>query len=610
MKRLWLMALAVSLAVSLAAAGCKRHRDPNGFDRPGPPKPVWSATTTSVLEGGKVSVILSLSKAADDPFAVDLTSSNTARATVPADVVFPAGTTSLPVTITTIADADTSNSAVLITATAGDFSDTLGVTLLEDDAMTGPAHGPVAFGLNAALLLGPGTDGIFQTADDVLRVVENVGVGAPVLTSVVVGAVTPGPHALPVVTGVGDAVLVLTDGPDLTLGTSDDTLVQVEDILTAPVVTASVAVGRMESSEARRPLMVGTRAVIAMRGADLLTNGDDQIVIVDGLGTATLTTSTLGTPGLAFEAPSIPVMIDGTALAIHGAGADFVFGSVDDTFLIVTGIGAVPALATVVVPSTVHTARMGRMVRVGPTTIAMLGCGGDGLPGTADDTILVVQSALTIPVGVIVPAVGPMATDVDSEPVATGGDAMLVPLKGADLLGFTADDTVALATALSTPVPPAPTALAAGNPAAGPHGRLAVLSSSDAVRYSTGADAALGTADDGLVLLTALTGAAASATFATGAAASHDLLPTSATSVAFVGEGADALDGTADDTCLEVSAIGGAPVLNSNAIGSFKVIGGPVLVPIAGDSVLAARTAGPDGSAGTADDLFGVAPIP
>ena len=352
-------------------------------------------------------------------------------------------------------------------------------------------------------------------------------------------------------------------------------------ILTAPVVTSSVTVGRMESSEARLPIMVGTRAVIAMRGADLLTNGDDQIVIVDGIGTATLTTTTLGTPGLAFEAPSLPVAIDATALAIHGAGADFTIGSADDTFLIVTGIGTVPVLTTILVPTTVHAARMGRIVRVGPTTVAMLACGPDTLPGTADDQILVVQNAVTVPAGVIVAAVGPMATDADSEPLATGGDALLIPRKGPYLHGFTTDYQVTPATALPTPPPPAPPARR-GQPGPGP---TAGSPCSPPLPCASPPVPTLPSAPPTTPSSAPLPSPSRRQRHLRDRRRFlHSHPRSSSTSVALAGEGADALAGTTDDLCLEVTGTARHRRAQPNAIGSFKIIGGP-FVPVTGDSV-------------------------
>jgi len=295
-------------------------------------------------------------------------------------------------------------------------------------------------------------------------------------------------------------------------------------------------------------------------------------------------------------------------VALHLAGVDLTLGTADDAIEVITGIGAVPAVISLGAgPS--FAGRMGLVHRVGPTTVAMASTGPDTIPGNADDRLVVWQSALTVPVTKFVPT-GAMMTDPDSQVVATGSDAALVPLRGADLVNFTADDQVAFAFSLSAAVIPAATNLAAGNPAPGMDGRLVVLSTSAAVRISRGADGTLGTPDDGLTLLTALTGAGATSTFATARVQSALPLVLSATSAVLVGLGTDGLSGTADDLVLEITGIGVAPTLATTSPGPFRLSGPGAIVPNGAASVLLARTAGPDGAAGTADDPLSTAPLP
>jgi hypothetical protein len=603
---------AAVLLSALSIASCRRKdsQDPEVHGFPGP-KPSWSVPSASVLEGGILVVTLNLTEVPDDPHVVELESSDLTRATVPATVTFPTGSTSLAVTITTIADSDNADSTVTIRAVNFDnVTSSLPVTLIEDDAVSGAGLGPVPAGTNRALMCGPGADAAWSTADDVLRVVSNLGVGAPIFADVIVGAISPGPHALPVVTGVMDTAVVLTNGPDLLLGTSDDALVEVGTISGTPSMTSSIAVGRMESSSRCRPVMVGPRAVIAMRGADLITNADDGLVVVDGLGTGALSTSFIGVDGIGFEDPSQPVPFDASILFIHTAGLDGIVGTADDVVRNVTGIGGAPFVGTIGV-GTLPAGPIGIPVVVSASAVAWVDAGGDGIVGTADDGLIAITGLPGAPIVNIGFVVGPVSDETGVRMVATGGDAVLVPRRGLDLVSGTPDDDVALVTGISAGLPfGGPTALAAARSPGAGAGQIVVLSSTAAVRHGMGPDALLGTADDELILMTALTTAPASAAFAAGPAILLPPLATSATSAAFAGAGPDATAGSADDRIVEVSGIGAGPTLAFTQPGPVALAGPPVLVPLASGFVVCARTVGADGAPGTADDTLNVFPIP
>ncbi|MEK7469744.1 MAG: hypothetical protein AAB074_20415 [Planctomycetota bacterium] len=610
MRRVVMVLGLTALAVVLAS-GCRKHHrrsGPQGNDR-GAAEAYWPAAQMTVNEGSSFTVVLTLDQVWFEPVVITLSSSDTSRVTLPATATFPTGVTTQLVTITTMADSDSANSSVTVSSTSILDVNSMVIVLRETSVPIGGSLGPVVVGANRAMLVTDGPDGFWGTADDTLAIASGIGGGVPTITYVTIGAITPGPQALPVLTGISDTALVQTNGPDLTLGTGDDTLVQVAGISGAtPSITSSVVVGRMEASEGRRPVMVGTAAVFTTRGADLLTNGDDTLAMIAGVGTPTLTMTTIGTPGVTFEAPSFAVPVDSSSVVLHLAGADLLAGTVDDVLEIVTGIGAVPS----VIPGGVlplFAGRMGLPVTINPTTVMFAFAGGDTIPGTADDTILVSRDIFTLPVTVGVMA-GAMMTDPDSQCIATGGDAILVPLKGPDLLNFTADDQVALEISLSVGVLGVPSILPAGNPVPGAHGRLLSISSTAAVRLNSGVDAMLGTSDDGLTILTALTGAGASASFATGPVQPATPLASSSTSVALAGEGADGISGNSDDAVLGVSGIGTSSVLNSTFPGPFRLSGPGALVPDGAAFVLFARTAGADGAPGTTDDLLSTGSLP
>lgn len=603
---LWIAALAVVLV-----AGCRKHhrRHGHGGDDRGWPEAVWPAPQVTVNEGATFTVVLALDRAWEQPVDVDLSSTDPGRVVIPASVTFPAGVTTRNVTIRTIADADSGSTIVQVFAETTLDVNAMGIVLRETQAPLGGALGPVAAGAGRALLVTDGPDGIWSTADDTLAVAGGVGGGIPVLTHVTIGAVTPGPQAWPVVTGVADTVLVLTNGPDLTLGTTDDTLVEVGGVSGgSPAVTATLGVGRMEASEGRRPVMFGTRAAWVTRGADLVTSADDQFVVLDGIGTGTLSVSSNPIPGVTFEGPCILSPIDSSSAGIALAGPDFVPGTADDIAGVITGIGG--SLSGITLGTFPQApGRMGIPVRVGPTTVATAWVGGDLILGTPDDGVVVWQDIFAVPVPLVFPT-GALPVDPEAQPAATGGDSLLLPLRGPDLADSTADDQVALLTALSTPVPPAPVLLASASPFAGAAGRIVTVSTTGAVRNSAGADGLAGTSDDGVVVLTDLTGSGATSTLPTGALQPFAPLPRAADSVAVAGEGADGVSGTADDAVMFVSGIGGAVAVTELRPGPFRLSGAGAIVTDGSASHVLARTAGADGAGGTADDPLSTATLP
>jgi hypothetical protein len=295
-------------------------------------------------------------------------------------------------------------------------------------------------------------------------------------------------------------------------------------------------------------------------------------------------------------------------VAIHLSGVDLLFGTADDVLEVVTGIGGAPAVGF---SDTDFYAdgRMGVPVVVNPTTLAVVGTGPDLAMGTVDDVVAVLRNVLTVPVSSFW-VVGFIETDVDAVSVVTPGDAWVVPLQGADMADFTADDEVAVFTAVSTSPLAAPAILAAGHSVPGEKGRLLVLSGTVVIREESGVDNILGTSDDGITVLSGLTGAGASSTIATGALQPFAPLFESSTSVVLVGEGADAMSGTFDDEVLEITGIGSASAISTSLPGSFRLAGPAALVAYGAGFALLARTAGTDGAPGTGDDLLSTVILP
>lgn len=584
------------------APGCRRKDSTRLVPSPGG-RPEWATSEASAFEGSTIQVTLTLSRApVDEPEVVSLESDDTSAATVADSVTFPVGSVSQSVSITTLADdLDVARNPVIKASTNAGSSELI-VHIVEDDVATGPAHGPVTFGSGTALLTGAGADALFGTNDEELIVATGVGLVTPVLFKVRVGLLTTIDASLPVVAGTGDAVLVLgTEG-------GATRLFQIQSTTSAPEVTASVSILGSVAS-AQRPVMVGTRAVIVSLGLDGLPGTDDSVIIVEGIGTTTLTTKTVVIPGLTSGGASTPVPFGSTSFLITSAGADMLFATGDEALGIVTAIDTASPVVTPLFTGRIAGDSRGLGVAGGATTVAIPHAGVDTAFGTADDELQVIRNVPAAPAPAPPLVVGPLTSDSASVVLATGADAALVPLLGADLLAGTPDDEVALVTSLSVD-PMAVVNLGAASPPSGALGRLVLLSGSAAARLTEGADGSLGTADDAVILLTALGGAAVTASFATGAVAPAGPFVSGSTSLVLIGEGPDAILGTDDDRALEVTGIGSGPALTFRGSGPFDFLGAPALVPTGAGHAIAARNSGPDATASTADDRLGVASVP
>ncbi|MBI2923119.1 MAG: hypothetical protein HYY18_18855 [Planctomycetes bacterium] len=613
------LTLALVTAALLSALGCRRSSDDDsssvnsGSSGSGSSSDdcivAWSASSASVNEGASVSLDLILDESCDLPVEISFSTSDSARVRAPATIFIPAGSTSVSVTIETVGDADAEVNEASLSASTSAGASVLAVVVTDDDLISGPI-GPVGpLGVGVAGSVSAGADGTFGTADDSLIVAYGIGAEATSSTSVVIGPVSPGPHTVPVATGIDGAVLIMTNGPDATLGTADDLLIQVQGIPAAPSVTASVAVGPMEASLGRRPVMVGSRAVIASRGTDGATSLDDRLVVVTGIGTAALNVVFVAMAGLAFEAPSIPERFDDDSILITTSGPDFAFGTGDEVMIRVRDIGVVPVAVSLVTGRIPGDFR-GQPLAVSATTAAVVSAGVDGSISSLDDELLVVRDLLVSPDPALPVVVGAVTTDIMIRAVAPGGDIVLIATLGAALLD-PADDEIVLVGSLSSGGILPPTPLPDPRPRTGLAGRILGLSSSVAVRLNNGPDGSPGTDDDALTIFSGLDAAAGSSQIATGAAADFAPMDSAGLSAALVGEGPDGTLGTADDLAIRISGLGSSPLVVQARAGALAFLEPPALVQLTGGGqAMVGVVAGPDGLPGTPDDVLIVARLP
>ncbi len=592
--------LAVALVLAVAAfAGCRRRPSPDSIG--GAPRPIWSSTEVTVVEGKRVSLTLALAQPPGSDVEVSLGAGGSTDIAFPDTVTFHSGDDSQAVSITVLALEPGPFRDPVLTARTANGSSSVTFHIIDDDADLGKAVGPVAFGTGVVVLAGAGADTNFGTLDDEFLAAKNIGTSAPTLTRVAVGSLTGGAECLPVVSP-GGSVLLLATGPA-------PTLVQVGSVPDAPAVTASLVLPA-KNGGVSRPVMIGTRAVVASRGTDLVTSADDALLVIEGIGTTTMTAKTVPLPGLGSAEPSIPVQLNATSLLITTAGPDFLFGTGNEVLTLVKGLDTpIPTVVPLYV-GRIRGDASGRAMASGGTIAAVCTAGFDAAFSTADDELQVVRDVLVLPTPALPIVIGALAAGAEGLPLATGSDAAIIPTLGADLLPGTTDDEATVVSPLSSD-PMTADVLAAGRGLAGTEGALVLVASGAVARLECGADGVLGSSDDALRLFTALgTVSPATSAVATNALQPWGPMVLDASSVALCGAGPDHAAGTADDVTIRVAGIGGAAAFSTNPTGAFAPLGKPVLASSGSGGSVVARTAGPDAAAATADDRLSVAVSP
>lgn len=599
MTKLPAAALSAAVLLSLAAPGCRRHPRPDTVGAA--PRPVWSATEVTTVEGRRISLTLTLSRVPNDAVDVSLTTNSPGDVSFPATVTFAAGDDSQSVSITALAVEPGPQRDPEITARTPNGSSTVTLHITDDDADLGNAVGPVAWGTGVAVFAGAGADGTFGNADDEFIAARSIGSATPVLARTLAPSLSGTALCAPVVTP-GGAVLVLANGPA-------PTLLQFQSVPDAPAITASSVLGAKVGGVSR-PVMIGTRAVIVSRGSDAVTSVDDALLVVDGIGTTTLSVRTVLLPGLSASDPSVPVQLDATSLLITTSGPDFAFGTGDEVLTLVRGLDTASPTVVPLAVARIRGDASGRAMASGGTVAAACTAGLDGTFGTADDALQVVRDVLGTPAPALPLTIGPLASGAEALPLAPGSDSAIVPTLGVDLVQGTSDDEVAVVSPLATD-PMTVTTLAAGRSVAGAEGAMVVVSASAVVRLEAGVDGAIGSSDDGLRVFSALgTVSPSTSIVTTGALQGWGPMPADSGSVVLCGIGPDHSAGTADDTTVRVAGIGGPATASNNPTGPFAPLGKPAVVLTSGGRSAVARTAGPDAAGGNADDRLSAAVSP
>ena len=309
-----------------------------------------------------------------------------------------------------------------------------------------------------------------------------------------------------------------------------------------------------------------------------------------------------------------PVALSPTSLLVLAEGPDGTPGTADDETLLVTGIGSSVAVKAI---ATKHASTYStRIERLSATRAAMSAAGDDGVFGTTDDAVLVLDRlgsenlVLTIPVG-------GLGDNQQFTPERLTSDRFDVPSVGADLTADTADDEIVVVTlgvvTLGTERPSVER-LAAPFQRAGGRTRIIAVSPTAFFVASDGPDKKPSNGDDRVYLFRAdpaAGGASGGPSFA------RTDLPTAglnrraagrsvrlnARAALVVSAGPDFKDSTADDQVLLLDGGGGTvtpipvPFAKSGAAAQPTVLT-PGLALVA--------TLGADGVEGTPDDAVAI----
>ncbi len=294
-----------------------------------------------------------------------------------------------------------------------------------------------------------------------------------------------------------------------------------------------------------------------------------------------------------------PLALGATSCLVPSQGPDGSQGTADDETLLVTGIGGALVVTAILTPFLSDYS--GQFERLSATRALGFGAGPDGNWGTADDVVFLLDR-LGSDNGVTSITVGRLeATDVHA-PTRLSASSAAVVTRGPDASPNTGDDTVAILTDLGG----ANSVTYAAAPFVPSRGRCrpVALSPTSFLVASNGPDSAENSADDVTYLFEDAGGGNDRTDLATPRLyprAPGGPIRISPTRAAVVSAGADGSVGTADDEVLLLDKLGQANQVASIPVPHVNNYGGSRIVPW-GDSALLVLTEGADSVEGTADD--------
>ncbi|MBI5503720.1 MAG: hypothetical protein HY899_02890 [Deltaproteobacteria bacterium] len=237
--------------------------------------------------------------------------------------------------------AETSDDAVHLFTDVGGAS--VRTTLATPYLLNGRPSMPVRVGRARAVVSSLGADGVRESADDGVYLLDDLG-GINTVTPISVPYIFDYGAGQPTVIDE-TSVIVATRGSNGVGFDADDALVLLSGLGTTNSTT-SIVVGPLEEDAECRPvrLSADTCAVVTFgeTGAEA-----DAIKVVADLGGANAVTG-IAVPGLADGVTSNPERLSTSALMVSNGGANAAIGNgADDTISVISGIGTVAVVETV-----------------------------------------------------------------------------------------------------------------------------------------------------------------------------------------------------------------------------------------------------------------------
>jgi len=438
------------------------------------------------------------------------------------------------------------------------------------DALAGAGGAATRLSSSALLVAADGADGVAGTADDAMLVVTDLGLEDPQVTAVETPYLAPdaGPPERLCATRAAAAGA----GPDGDWNTADDVVFDLGQLGSGNSVSA-ITIGRLMPHEAYTPVRITADSfVVLTTGSDGIPgSSDDALALVTEIESGHPIVRTLPAPDVPDAQRSAPVVLSPAAFVVLSAGPDGTAGSDDDLLYLFTALDDDEPLRTDLdVPYALADAS-GLPARVSWTRVFVSAAGDDATVGTADDELFVLDE-------LGVPDVDVTTSRITVGPLLGGGAGIVTPLTfdravlagaGPDGVALTADDELLLLSGIALDASVTP--LTVGGLGEGPACRPLKLSRRSCAVVAAGADMTFETDDDELVVVTGIghteaLGRVGVPGLATGVGCRPTRL--SAESVLVAHGGDDATLGTDDDLVSLVQGfagvgVGGFPILES-----------------------------------------------
>ena len=413
------------------------------------------------------------------------------------------------------------------------------------DAIDKAVSAPAVLTSSSILVPAEGPDGVGNTADDVLLLVEGLGAGTPTKTALATPYLSDGSGQNVVVVSSTRA-LIASSGPDQSWETADDLVYLLNDVGNSNTVTP-IPVGPIKENSGYKPVvMSNSMFVISTVGADLSDEtADDTLARITGLGT-TNTVTQLAAPYLRDSGSAQPAPLSATSLLLTSSGPDGSEATPDDVVYLFTDVGNTATRTDIAVPN-IADKRPGIPATLSATRALVSSAGPDGSDSTADDLVYLLDNL--------------------------GSTNNVTPIAAPNIQNFGAGQPVSLTAT------------------------LAVLS-------TEGADSSEGTADDSVLVLSGL-GTTNTVTEVIVGPIDEDgqsqCIKLSSNSCALTGEGADSNNESADDVVIYLSDIGNSNTRNDINIPGLEARIISVVSPISATAFMVA-SGGPDFNVGSGSD--------